>query len=328
MGWGLALAALAGTACTGSSLSSGMTPPMSPPMPQGSGYSNGVVPQAAPQSRQTIAEAVAPIQKDAARMELATVGGFKVTLNLAKPSPMPTARATGMPAATAHASPTPKATATATPSPAPTATPTAAAKAKSSAAPIATPTGPRIDTKITIYPDGAQKAPGDYDSEQSHRVPVVRLVIDPSVDVNLYSLGAFAFTIPKVEQEEERGFSVALYETRKNHKDNMLDSQLDATSDTSGVVDANNAKDPHTLSAGHTYTVILFGDPLPATPSPYSPPQYPGAPVQYQQNPQQQPPFGQQQPGLGQQPYPPRPGVTSPAFTPPPFQTPPPIPFY
>jgi hypothetical protein len=181
---------------------------------------------------------------------------------------------------------------------------------------------------MTIYPDGTQKAPGDYDSEQSHRVAVVKLVIDPSVDVNIYSLGAFAFTIPKAEQEEERGFSVALYETRKYHKDNMLDSQLDAASDSAGVVAANNAKDHHTLSAGHSYTVILFGDALPATPSPYSPPQYPGAPVQYPQQQQQaQPPFGQQQPGLGQQPFPPRPGTTSPAFTPPPFQTPPPFPY-
>ncbi len=108
-------------------------------------------------------------------------------------------------------------------------------------------------------------------------MPVVDILLEPSFDLPLYSLGAFAIGIPPGDDLPGRGFTVALYETRKYHKDRLIDDRLDATS-AKGVVRADKAKDAIELSKGHEYTLILFGDQLPSTPSPYSPAQYPGAP--------------------------------------------------
>jgi hypothetical protein len=301
LGWGLALAAFALGACSGSV---GSGAPMTPPGPQGQQY--GVQPNNAPQSRQQIAENVTPIGKDDATVAIAALGGFTVKMDISKPSPPPAASgANTSPRATPKPTPKPTPTPSPTPSPSPSPTP---GSWKGKPTPTPTPSGPRITAKITIYPDGTQKPPGDADAEQARRVPVVDVLLDPSVDVALYSLGAFSFSIPKTEQEEDRGFTVALYETRKFHKDSLIDSQVDATVD-GGVVRAAHAKDAHKLSAGHSYTVILFGDPLPQTPSPYSPPQYPGSQMQYSPQVPQQPQVpGQQQPFFTPIPFPGQPG--------------------
>ncbi len=177
--------------------------------------------------------------------------------------------------------------------------------------------------KFTIYPDGTQKAPGDYDSAFTRRVPVVDILLEPSFDLPLYSLGAFAIGIPPGDDLPGRGFTVALYETRKYHKDRLIDDRLDATS-VKGVVRADKAKDAIELSKGHEYTLILFGDQLPSTPSPYSPAQYPGAPgfgqpAQLPGTPGTVPQAGYGRPG-GAPPLPGQPGYPSP--TPYPFATP------
>jgi hypothetical protein len=271
-----------------------------------------ITPNNAPQSRQELADDVAPIAKGATEVPVGQLGGFKFEIDLVKPTPAP--KASASPAASSKSRTAAKAAATPspTPSPSPTAAPTATpASYKGKPTPSPTPSGPRIEAKITIYPDGTQKPPGDADGEESHRVPVVKVVVDPSVDVSLYSLGAFVFTIPKLEQKEGRAFTVALYETRKNRKDRFVDAQLDATSDDLGAVRAQNAKDAHTLSKGHTYTVILFGDPLPETPSPYSPQQYPNTQLHYSpQIPQPQMPGFPTTPGANPfaTPYPGQPG--------------------
>ncbi|MBV9646267.1 MAG: hypothetical protein JO043_02260 [Candidatus Eremiobacteraeota bacterium] len=311
LAWTTLLACLALAACS-SSVGSGMNP-MTPPVPQGTQY--GIVPNNVPQSRQELGEHVALVEKGAHSVDVAQLGGFDFSIDLTKPTPTPTVapaksktKSAMKPAATASPSPTP--------APSPTATP-ANGSWKGKPTPTPTPSGPHIDAKVTIYPDGAQKPPGDSESPQSRRVPVIKVVIDPTVDVHLYSLAAFRFTIPQSEEEQDRGFTVALYETRKYHKDRFIDAQLDAKSQ-DGVVRAVGAKDAHTLSKDHLYTVILFGDALPQTPSPYSPPQYPGT-TTYPQNPQnsQYPP--------NQQPYrPPLPGQ-NPWATPPPWMTPAPF---
>jgi len=294
-------------------MGSSMTPP-GLPAPQGTPAS---VLQQAPQSRQQLAEDVAPIPPSAEELDVAALGGFKFSIDLTKPSPGASPSASAKPTASPKPTPTPS------PSPTPSASSSPGAW-KGKPTPTPTPSGPRIDAKVTIYPDGTQKPPGDEDSNDERRAPLLKVVLDPSVDVALPSLGAFVFTIPQSEDKEERGYTVALYETRKFHKDRFIDAQLDATSD-DGVVRALHAKEAHKLLKGHLYTVILFGDPLPQTPGPYSPPQYPGAPMQY--NPQPQQPGYTPQPGMPQQPglqpqpgFPQQPGFVTPTPYPTPFR--------
>jgi hypothetical protein len=167
-----------------------------------------------------------------------------------------------------------------------------------------------------VYPDGTQKPPGDAaEGLAARRVPLVKVAMQPSVDLSLYSLAALRFAIPPAEGQSGRGFTVALYETRKFHKDRLIDSRTDATV-ADDAVRAEKATDAVKLSKGHTYTAILFGDPLPQTPGPYSAPQYPGTQMMYPQQPGQ--PYPQQ--GL---PYPARPGFPTPSGYPTPYPPPP-----
>ncbi len=157
--------------------------------------------------------------------------------------------------------------------------------------------------RFTVYPDGTQKPPGDFDSAFTRRVPIVDILFTPSVDLKLYSLAALGIQIPSAEDTPSRGFTVALYETRKFHKDRQVEYHVDAQVSKS-VVRATSAKDALSLSKGHEYTLILFGDALAATPSPYSPPGYPGMPGFGQSQNGNAPTM--QQPGSG----PARPGAT------------------
>ncbi len=160
--------------------------------------------------------------------------------------------------------------------------------------------------KFTIYPDGTQKPPGDFDSEFTRRVPILDVLVMPSTTLKLYSLAALGFVIPSAEQTGSRGFTVALYETRKFHKDRLIEDRVDAQV-VNGIVRATNSKDALELSKGHEYTAILFADALAATPSAYSPPNYPGAPNfgQGQQSGNGMPASGAGQPGhAGPTPYP------------------------
>jgi hypothetical protein len=292
----------------------GSTMPPSPAGPEGA-PNQGIQPAAAPVSRQKVAEVSVPLASAAPQLQASGPNGFGLVIDLTKPasaaSPKPGASATATATAKASAkpspSPTPKPSPTATPTPAPT------GSAKPSPAPSGTPSGPAVSMRFTIYPDGTQKPPGDFESDFTRRVPVVDILLKPSVNLKLYSLAALGVQIPSSENTASRGFTVALYETRKFHKDREMEYHVDAqVSD--GVVRATSAKDALDLAKGHEYTIILFGDPLAATPSAYSPPNYPGMPGfgQSQQNGNAP---TMQQPGGGSQ----RPGATPP--TPYPFAT-------
>jgi hypothetical protein len=309
----LAAACLLTSACQGST---GTGLPQAP-LPQGS-YGPGVNPNQAPQSRQQTESVSVPVEAAASTLDFSQFDGFGFAIELAKPTAAP---ATADPTASAAAKgKKAKPTASPSPSPSPMPTPTPTPTSKSHASPSPTPSGPRVDVKLTVYPDGTQKAPGDAESTAVRRVPVVKALMQPSVDVRLYSLGALRFTIPATEQESGRGFTVALYETRKYHKDRLIDWHTDVAAD-GDVVRADKATDSLKLSKGHAYTVILFGDALPATPGPYSGPQYPGTQMQYPpgQNPGQPGQLGQPFPPQPGQPYPPpRPGFPTPT----PYPTP------
>jgi len=243
-----------------------------PPGPEGA-QSQGIQPAAALVSRQKIAEVSVPVPSAAPQLSGVGPSGFGLVIDLTKPagaaSPKPGATAAAKASAQPSPSPTPKASPTASPSPAPT------GSAKPSPNPSATPSGPAVSMRFTIYPDGTQKPPGDFESEFTRRVPIVDILFKPSVDLKLYSLAALGVQVPSSEITASRGFTIALYETRKFHKDREMEYHVDAqVSD--GVVRATSAKDALDLAKGREYTVILFGDPLAATPSAYSPPNYPG----------------------------------------------------
>jgi hypothetical protein len=301
-------------ACQGST---GTGLPQAPMGPQ-SAYPQGMYPNQAPQSRQHIESVSVAVEPSAPALDVGRFDGFDLEIELAKPTAAPE---TPTPSATRAARGARKATPSPSPSPSPSPTPTASPK--SHASPSPTPSGPRVDVKLTVYPDGAQKPPGDADSQDIRRVPILKALLQPSVDLSLYSLDALRFTIPAAEQQAGRGFTVAVYETRKFHKDKLIDSRTDL-SVASDVVRADKATSALKLSKGHTYTVLLFGDPLPATPSPYSPPQYPGTQMNYPPG-QGYPQQGQypQQPGQPYPPgqFPPRPGFATPYPAPTPVPT-------
>jgi hypothetical protein len=311
----LVVACLFVAACQGSTGTGLPQAPMGPQSP----YPQGINPNQAPQSRQQIENVSVAVAPSASALDVGQFDGFDLEIDLSKPTAAPQTVAPSAP-------PAGRVSRKASPSPSPSPTPTPSPSPKSHASPSPTPSGPRIDVKLTAFPDGAQKPPGDADSPDARRVPILKALLQPSVDLALYSLGALRFTIPSGEQESGRGFTVALYETRKFHKDRLIDSRGDLAVD-GDVVRALKATGELKLWKGHTYTALLFGDPLPATPSPYSPPQYPGTQMNYP--PGQMQPNGQQYPQPGQpyppQPgqFPPRPGFATPFPTPSPFAPPP-----
>ncbi|MEO6991855.1 MAG: hypothetical protein ABI346_02840 [Candidatus Baltobacteraceae bacterium] len=291
------------------------------PAPGQYGQQQPVYPQSAP-SRQQYVEATVALPSAAPNVVAAELAGFSVRLDLVKPSPTPAssptpAASTGKKkVASTRPSPSPKASALATSTPVPGASPSPSAKPKP------TPSGPRIQTKLTIYPDGAQKPPGDPENLEGRRVPLAIALMQPSVDLSLYSLDAIHFSVPESERTDKRGFTIALYETRKHHKDREITSRVDVTAADDGDIAVRGAKDAIQLKKGHAYTAILFADPPAQTPAPVAPaPAYPpSSPTPYGYQQQQYPgqmPYGQ--PGQPGQPvYPGQPGY--PQVTPTPYR--------
>ena len=242
---------------------------------------------------------------------LPDVGGFSVVISLVEPTPGPSATGSGVPlqsvvsgapaqpAATGgiglqsgtrlSAAPTPAPPLTPPPSPgasgqgspAPSAsasgpagkqTPRSALASNVKAKAAATPSGPKIDTKTTIYPEDAPVAPtpqptGNVQS-YAHRTPLVRGWIISRVPVTLYSLAAVRFTTPNSELTKNRGFTIALFESLKHRKNKLVASDPAAVL-ADGVISASNvAPEPISLKKNVGYSFVLYGDDVGPVPTP------------------------------------------------------------
>jgi hypothetical protein len=143
---------------------------------------------------------------------------------------------------------------------------------------VATPSGPKVTTKLTIYPDDAPIAPtpAPTGNVQTYgkRIALARGWVDSAVDIKLYSLAAAQFTIPASEQTKNRGFTIALFESEKHRRSRVL--AWDASATLAGnVVSVMNENDPITLRRNVGYFFVLYGDDMGPVPTPQG--SYPGA---------------------------------------------------
>jgi hypothetical protein len=259
---GLSLAAMVGiAACSGGVSGTGL------PAPPGPAISASV--GAASQSRQRTASGAVYLASDVHEIPLPPLAGFGLTIALASPTPKASVSAATNPKA-------PAGPPTASPSPSPSPSPAAKKKAAPSAS--ATPAGPKVDTKITIFPEDAPAAPtpaatGNVQS-YAERPPVIRGYIMPATDLKLYSLAAASFKLPSDQAPEGREFTIALFESEKHRKWKLLGWTPDATLE-DGVVSASDATEPLLLHKKMGYVFVLYGDDLEPTPAPrgsYPPP--------------------------------------------------------
>jgi hypothetical protein len=274
----LAFSAMVGTvvavsACSGN-LGSGGVGGL-PVTPGGTtGYQQPAGPgNAASTSRERDAEGAVYLTSDMRSLPLPTLDGFALSLSLESPAPAtaPSVAASAtasaslrqkvsrvvtevaqvaLPSETPKPSPTPKSgTHTATPNP--------------------NASGPKIDTKLVIYPDGAPDAPTPVPSgnvqQFTKRTAIVRGYLSPAIDLPIYGLAAAHFTIPKDEQTAGRGFTIAIFTSVKKHRE-LIASDAEAKL-TDNVV-ASTLTTPFTLKKGTAYDVMLYGDELAATPAP------------------------------------------------------------
>jgi hypothetical protein len=136
----------------------------------------------------------------------------------------------------------------------------------------ATPSGPKIDTKTTIYPEDAPAAPtpqptGNVQSF-AHRTALVRGWIMPRTAVTLYSLAAVRFTIPTLEQTKGRGFTIAMFESQKHRKSHLLAWDPAAVLSDTTISAATVANEPITLKKNVGYFFVLYGDDIGPAPAP------------------------------------------------------------
>ena len=270
----------------------------SPGLPQAPGgyapapAAGGGGPQAVPYTRTRTVEGAVYLLPSEADVPLPAVGGFLVSLQLhaASPTPSPSPRgaapagsaagspgaapagASSGPAAAASPSAAPPVTApSAGPSPAPSTVAGASSSPKVLHRATAIPSGPKIDTKTTIYPTDAPPAPSPAPTGNVqtflHQTAIVRGYFLAETDLALNSLDSVRFTIPKEEQTPNRSFIVALYDLSKKHHPRLVTFSAD-TSLSSGIVTSSGETDPLKLSKGTAYAVVLYGDELPATPPP------------------------------------------------------------
>ncbi len=261
----ISVAALAVAACQGNvGTGSGLVPPP--------GSQQAPSAQGAAQSRTRTTAGAVFLAGGMNEIPLPAVAGFSLTLYMVEPSSAPSTAPNGGPRTRTER-------ASSTPSPSPTPAPSASDK-KSKAAPKATasPEGPKIDTKTTIYPDSVPAAPTPEPTGNvqtyAEREAVVRGYVLPQTDVKLYSLAAARFKIPAAEHPEGRDFTIALFESRKHKKWKLIAYNPEATLD-GDIVSADSAAGPITLKKKTGYAFILYGDDLAPTPGPagtYPPP--------------------------------------------------------
>jgi hypothetical protein len=282
------------------------------------GTSNG---NQATQTRERTLEGAVYVGPEMSDLPLPSVGGFAVKIVLgatppsATPSPSPSAaggrsgsrgrktagaRAAASPAPSASASPSPSAGASGSPGP----------QGKPSPKASGSPLPPKITTKTTVYPESAPEEPtpdptGSVETFLK-RDPLVRGYLQSQVTVPLYGLGAVRFTIPVEEQTEGRGFTVALFESQKKHRQHLV--AFDASAVLQDDVISSSLTSPAlTLKKGVGYILVLYADELAATPGPaqtYPPPgnnPFPSpSPSGHYFGPPTNPPFGSPPNGFGQ----------------------------
>jgi hypothetical protein len=314
--------------------------------PQGPGSSG-------PADRERAVEGAVFVTPTLDSIPLPTVDGFSLVLALSSPAPSasPSAVPSGTPSSAAHGlrqhasrvvqvaqASVPSATPVASPSAAPSTAPSSAASGAASAGPSASPkagahaspsphptgTGPKIDTKLVIYPNYAPDAPTPEPTGNvqtyTKRDPIVRGYISPAVDVVLYGLGAARFTIPTSEELPGRGYTIAIFSSAKHKKPHLIAN--DTSASIADDVISSSLATPLTLKKGTGYDIVLYGDELPSTP----PPVQPGYATPGSNPFVSPPPSGYpQMPGQPGQPYPGGPnGIQTyppPGATPTPFPT-------
>lgn len=269
---GLALM-LASAACQGN-IGTGSGLPQ-PPGPQ-------ITPIAGAQSRTRTTEGAVFLDSDLKMIPLPEVGGFSVTVALELPAPAPSGAPSGaVPMAFGSAKPQ------AAPTAAPPVTPpsgSAAPSPKGSGAShsalvagakpkaAATPSGPKIDTKTTIYPEDVPAAPTPQPTGNvqayAHRTPLVRGWLLSRVPLTLYSLAAARFTIPTQEQTKGRGYTIALFESQKHRKYRLIAWDPAAVVADNSISAASVATEPIPLKKNVGYYFVLYGDDLGPAPTP------------------------------------------------------------
>ncbi len=271
----LCAASLGLAACQGSTGSgSGFSLPGSPQSYGQPGGPNGVA--GASTSRQQILDGAVTLTPETTEIPLPTLSGFSVTLALGTPGPSgasPSPGASGSPGASPAAAATPVPSPSISPSPSASGAKEAASAAPS---PAGSPGAGKIATKTTIYPDDAPVAPtpeatGNVQTFVT-RVAIVRGFVQPGSDVTVAAgAGGLRFTIPQEEQTTGRTFGVAIFQAGKKKHATLLASDPSATL-ANNVVSSAATGPALTLKKGMGYLLVLFGDPLPATPAP----NYPG----------------------------------------------------
>jgi hypothetical protein len=332
--------ALALSACQGNLGSgSGLSIPQAPGYGQPGGPGQG---GAASQSRQQVLEGAVYLTPSTSDVPLPQVDGFGVTVALgtappsAPPDSIPSVAPVSGPVASAAkrrsthlpgASPAPAGSPSSAPSPAPTVSASAPPSAKPSAGahPSPSPSPAKIETKTIAYPDDAPAAPTPEPTGNVQtfvkRTPLVRGYVMPSKDVTLYGLAAIRFTIPSTEETPQRGFTVAVFQSGKKHREKLMDSDTAPTL-ANDVIASNRTDAPIVLKKDTGYLLMLYGDEAPSTPAPVQA----GYPTPGN-NPFPAPSgYATQQPGMPvQPPYPGNPtyqpgGPTNPYATPTPFR--------
>lgn len=259
--------------------------PQTPGYGQGQGQGQGQPGVPAAASRQRVLDGAVTRAPDLDAIPLPALEGFSVSLALGTPTPKPSPSQTPAPATSGSAkhsrgvaerSAHPRATlptASPTPSPEPSVSPSSSpnlSAAASTTAPDASKAD-KIATKTTIYPDDAPSPPTPQPSGNVQtfikRTPLVRGYLSAGQDVALYGLGAVRFSIPPAETTAQRGFTVAIFEAGKKHRDKLVAYDAQATQ-SDGVVASSLANDPLTLKKNTGYLLMLYGDELPATPAP------------------------------------------------------------
>jgi hypothetical protein len=145
------------------------------------------------------------------------------------------------------------------------------ARGASGASPGPQPSGPKIDTKLTVYPEDAPAAPtpAPTGNVQTYlkRVALVRGYLFSHTELTLAGLSGVHFTIPPDEQTPNRGFTVAIFDQSKKHHDHLLAWDTNAVP-AGGTISATASPSPIPLKKDTGYAFLLYGDELaPAAPA-------------------------------------------------------------
>jgi hypothetical protein len=119
-----------------------------------------------------------------------------------------------------------------------------------------------------VHPDAAPAyTPRDPAATAPPKRAVMEIALSASVDTTLPAgLSAFALTLPQAELPKGRSFVLQAFEEEKRHKTRSLAVSYDATPSAGAL--SFSGSDPLALAKDRRYLVILYADPLAATPAP------------------------------------------------------------